>query len=866
METRSLQNSAIFILLTAFGLFGHCVADDLSNIISHEDEVHVGVILDMGSKEGKIVYSCISMAVSDFYQMHNNYTTRLHLHARDSKGKPLHALSAAFDLLDNVKVEAIIGAQTRKEAKFLAELGDKAEVPVISLSEPSSCLPFGKYPFFIQSTQDVETCQFKGIAAMVNAFKWRDVILIYEDTDFGRDILPYMVDSIHENGINITYKSAISDSCTDDNVVEELHKLMELQTKMFIVHMSKVLVSKLLINAEGLGMMSEGYAWFLTATTMNLFTSVDPSVIASMQGLVGLKSYIPESKHLHNLTLRLTRKFSIEEPNIKVREPSAFGIWAYDSTWALAEAFEKKKDYNELSLRMKHGSLLVEEILRSRFTGLSGDFQLVNGKLVSNSFEIVNVRSNGEIRRVGFWSCTEEASRRRHLSSVDDLEVPVIWPGGSMTIPKGRSLISTSEMKLKVGVPSNNGFRELVSWIKDPQSNRIAPSGFCVDVFMDAIQTLPYPVQVEFVAFEGRYDDLIYGLYLGYCDAVVGDVTITGGRSLYVDFTIPYTETGNVVMVVRNQHSNKNMWIFLRPLSAELWITAAGFFILTGFVVWVIEHPINQEFQGSLSQQIGTMLSFGFSTLVFAHRERLLNNLSKFIVIVWVFVVLVLTNSYTATLTSMMTVQQIQLNPKGNYLGYQANSALRSALLSLNFEGLKPYHSPQAYAEALSKGSKHGGVSAIVDEAPYMKIFIERYPGDYTLKMMPMSDINGFGFGFRKGSPLVQNMSKAIYELRKTGKLAELERKWFGYSQLSLIASDDSANDPHALSLDSYRGLFLISGVSSTLALFLFFAFSIKEKAGDLKDYKFVQLILRLQSVRRYLSMKISDGNNDISA
>ncbi|KAH7521680.1 hypothetical protein FEM48_Zijuj07G0058600 [Ziziphus jujuba var. spinosa] len=443
-----------------------------------------------------------------------------------------------------------------------------------------------------------------------------------------------MVDSIHENGINITYNSAISDSCTDDNVVEELHKLMEFQTKMFIVHMSKVLVSKLLINAEGLGMMSEGYAWFLTATTMNLFTSVDPSVIASMQGLVALKSYIPESKHLHNLTLRLTRKFSIEESNIKVREPSAFGIWAHDSTWALAEAFERIKDYNELSLRMKNGSLLMEEILRSRFTGLSGDFQLVNGKLVSNSFEIVNVRSNGEIRRVAFWSCTEGATRRRHLSSVDDLEEPVIWPGGSITIPKGGSLISMSEMKLKVGVPSNNGFRELVSWIKDPQSNRIAPSGFCVDVFMDTIQTLPYPVQVEFVAFEGRYDDLIYGLYLG---------------------------------------------------------------------------------------------------------------------------------------------------------------------------------------------------------------------------------------GFRKGSPLIQNMSKAIYELRDTGKLVELERKWFVYSLLSLTASDDSANDPHALSLDSYHGLFLISGVSSTLALFLFFGFSIEEKMGNLKDYKFVQLLLQLQSVRRYLSEKTSDGNNDIS-
>lgn len=58
------------------------------------EEIHVGVILDMKSREGRIVLSCISAAVSDFYQLHKNYSTRVVLHSRDSKGEPLHALSA----------------------------------------------------------------------------------------------------------------------------------------------------------------------------------------------------------------------------------------------------------------------------------------------------------------------------------------------------------------------------------------------------------------------------------------------------------------------------------------------------------------------------------------------------------------------------------------------------------------------------------------------------------------------------------------------------------------------------------------------------------------------------------------------------
>ncbi|KAL6289613.1 hypothetical protein ACE6H2_007123 [Prunus campanulata] len=176
--------------VTLFSLLGLCSP----NIVV--EEVHVSVILDMGSREGKIILSCISTALSDFYHLHDNYSTRVILHTRDSKGKALHALSAALNLLDKIKVEAIIGAQTRMEANLLAELGEEAKVPVLSLSGLRTS-PFGapgEYPFFVEITQD-ETSQVTAISGLIEMFKWRDVILLYENTDYGRDIIPFFINS-----------------------------------------------------------------------------------------------------------------------------------------------------------------------------------------------------------------------------------------------------------------------------------------------------------------------------------------------------------------------------------------------------------------------------------------------------------------------------------------------------------------------------------------------------------------------------------------------------------------------------------------------------------------------------------------------
>ncbi|KAF8364878.1 hypothetical protein HHK36_033140 [Tetracentron sinense] len=95
----------------------------------------------------------------------------------------------------------------------------------------------------------------------------------------------------------------------------------------------------------------------------------------------------------------------------------------------------------------------------------------------------------------------------------------------------------------------------------------------------------------------GSYDELVKEVKLQTYDAVVGDITIVANRSLYVDFTLPYLESGVSMVVLIKDDESKNAWIFLKPLSWDLWLTTGAAFIFTGVVgvVWQVSFWVGCE-------------------------------------------------------------------------------------------------------------------------------------------------------------------------------------------------------------------------------------------------------------------------------
>lgn len=58
------------------------------------EEVRVGLVVDMGSVEGKLLKTSFTLALSDFYRINGGYRTRVSVLVSDSRGDPLLALAA----------------------------------------------------------------------------------------------------------------------------------------------------------------------------------------------------------------------------------------------------------------------------------------------------------------------------------------------------------------------------------------------------------------------------------------------------------------------------------------------------------------------------------------------------------------------------------------------------------------------------------------------------------------------------------------------------------------------------------------------------------------------------------------------------
>lgn len=99
-------------------------------------------------------------------------------------------------------------------------------------------------------------------------------------------------------------------------------------------------------------------------------------------------------------------------------------------------------------------------------------------------------------------------------------------------------------------------------------------------------------------------------------DAVAGDVTIVANRSQFVDFTLPFTESGVSMVVPVKDYKRRTAWVFLKPLTWQLWLTSFCSFVFMGFLIWILEHRINEDFRGPPSHQIGMIFWFAFSTMV----------------------------------------------------------------------------------------------------------------------------------------------------------------------------------------------------------------------------------------------------------
>ncbi|KAL0845212.1 hypothetical protein Bca101_018458 [Brassica carinata] len=753
----------------------------------NKTEVNVGVVTDVGTLYSNISMRCINLSLADFYASRPDFKTRLVVNVRDSRRDVVSAAAATFELIKKKQVKAILGPWSSMQAHFLIEIGQKFRVPVVSYSATSPFLNSLRSPYYFRATYE-DASQVNAVRAIIKLFGWREVVPVYMDNNFGEGIMPRLADALQKINVRIPYRSVIDSDATDDEISLELHKMMNMPTRVFIVHMYPSLAARVFIKAKDIGLMTPGYVWILTNGVIDNLRSINETSIEAMEGVLGVKTYIRNSKDLNNFKSRWRKRFPHMELNV-------YGLWAYDATTALALAIEEVGTNNLTSSytdpgenlfefealgSSQYGLKLLHTLSRVHFEGLAGELLFVNGQLQSSVFEIVNVVNAGA-RSIGFW--TEEKNLVKKLdhkppnmgalSTWKDHLKNIIWPRDPSYVPKGWE-IPLKGKRLHIGVPKRAGFTNLVEVTRDSSTNIIKATGFCIDFFEAVIKEMDYVVSYEFSSFEklngepaGNYDELVQQVYLMNYDAVVGDTTILANR-------------------------------------------------------------VNPDFRGPANYQASTIFWFAFSTMVFAPKERVFSFGARVLVITWYFIVLVLTQSYTASLASLLTSQQLHptitnidsLLQTGEKVGYQRTSFILEKLKEKGFSNsrLVPFDTAEECHELLQNGN-----AAAFLELPYSRLFLGQYCNKYKMVEEPFK-VDGFGFVFPIRSPLVADVSRAILKVAESPKAMELEGAWFKKKDRS-CPDPDISPDPNPsftsrqLGVDSFWLLFLIAFVMCLITL-----------------------------------------------
>ncbi|GLT26920.1 hypothetical protein SLA2020_019580 [Shorea laevis] len=829
-----------------------------TNVSTRPESVSIGAIFAFKSVIGKASKIAIEAAVEDINSNSEILGgTKLKLEMKDSNYSGFLAIVEALRFMEK-DIVAIIGPQSSVTAHVISHLANVLQVPLLSFSSTDPTLSPVQFPFFVRTAQN-DLYQMTAIAELVDFYEWREVIAVYEDDDHGRNGIAALGDKLAERRCKISYKAALSPDASRGEITNLLVKVALFETRILVLHVPGSWGLTVFGVARYLGMMDTGYVWIATnwlSTVLDTNSPLAQEATDDIQGVITLKMYTPESELKRKFISRWSNLTSGNEINGHSIGLNAYALYAYDTVWLLARAldaffeqggnisFSNHSQVSKLQKGHLHldalsifdgGNLLLDNILQVSMNGLTGQVRFtLDRDLIHPAFEVINVIGNG-YRKIGYWSNHSGLSilppetlwsKPSNRSSLNQKLYGMIWPGQTPEKPRGW-VFPNSGRHLTIGVPNRVSYREFVS------VNGQAVTGYCIDVFTAALSLLPYAVPYKLQPYgDGHTNpsgtELVRLITAGELDAAIGDIAIITNRTRLADFTQPYVESGLVVVApVRNTDSGA--WAFLRPFTRSMWAVTAISFLVVGTVVWILEHRLNDDFRGPPRRQAVTILWFSFSTWFFSHKENTVSALGRLVLVIWLFVVLIINSSYTASLTSILTVQQLSSPIKGietlqssnDPIGYQQGSYALNYLineLKIDESRLKPFNSPEEFAKALKDGPHKGGVVAMVDDRAYIELFLSTRC-EFSIVGQAFTK-NGWGFAFPRDSPLAVDMSTAILKMSENGDLQRIHDKWLLRRACS---SQGATMEVDRLHLKSFWGLYFVCGLAFLIALLFHF-------------------------------------------
>ncbi|XP_064637937.1 glutamate receptor 1-like isoform X3 [Lineus longissimus] len=321
----------------------------------------------------------------------------------------------------------------------------------------------------------------------------------------------------------------------------------------------------------------------------------------------------------------------------------------------------------------------------------------------------------------------------------------------------------------------------------------------------------------------GEWNGIIRELLIGNATMSVAPLSINAERERAVDFTKPF-KTRWINVLMKKTRPETSYFQFLNPLDSKVWICVLLAIVVFALLLYFFETASKKLRGDAVMFDLSESLWFSLGAIAQGSTETTPVTVpGRILTSAWWFFSLILISSYTANLAAFLTVRKINapissvselVSQNKIRYGTVKDSGITNFLRHSKIEVFAKMWAQMEEFEpnSMVNNSKEGYEK--VKEGNYAFLWdstVNKYEAnqDCTLvEINPAFDMKGFGIGIPPGAPYLDDLTMAILNLSDTGKLAEIENRWWAVSSCS-----DEAPHPEEtpeLDLENVAGVFFV--------------------------------------------------------
>jgi polar amino acid transport system substrate-binding protein len=307
--------------------------------------------------------------------------------------------------------------------------------------------------------------------------------------------------------------------------------------------------------------------------------------------------------------------------------------------------------------------------------------------------------------------------------------------------------------------------------------------GFSIDLFAQIAARAGFAYEFHEV---GTVDAQLDALKSGEADLAVAGISITSQRAQAVDFSHPIFNSGLQILVPDNTNSSTASK-FLSILSSrglrQLIGVLVAVILVVAHVVWLVERRRNPDFPRSYVRGLWEgcwWAAVSMATVGYGDQPPK-SVVGRLLAIFWMFAAIIIVANMTASISSTLTVNELQgtINGPDDLFGKRVATvkATTSAtyLSSVHIAAVEVDTIEDAYPLLESEE-----VDAIVYDSPVLRNFASSSGRGKVRVVGPLFQREDYGIAMIDGSPHRRIINRSLLGLIEDGTYNQLRTRWFG--------------------------------------------------------------------------------------